>query len=98
MRGEKGVFFQVVNPLGDPAWGVFIFVVEVHKTFFKRNLKKKKRFLCFLYESDDPVSVVRRYVQRHAKPGDMVTIGETPLAVMQGGETPNHLFHFMYST
>lgn len=40
------------------------------------------------------MSVVRRYVQRHAKPGDMVTVGETPLAVMQGGDTPNRLFSF----
>ena len=37
-----------------------------------------------LCHMDDPVSVVRRYVQRHARPGDMVSIGETPLAVMQG--------------
>ena len=35
--------------------------------------------LCHL---DDPVSVVRRYASRHARPGDVVTVGETPLAVM----------------
>lgn len=33
---------------------------------------------------DDPVEVVRRYVAPHAKPGDIVTIGETPIAIMQG--------------
>lgn len=32
---------------------------------------------------DDPVSVVKRYVAPHAKPGDIVTIGETPIAIMQ---------------
>lgn len=33
---------------------------------------------------DDPVEVVKRYVGPHAQPGDIVTIGETPLALMQG--------------
>lgn len=33
---------------------------------------------------DDPVEVVKRYVLPHAQPGDIVTIGETPLALMQG--------------
>lgn len=33
---------------------------------------------------DDPAEVVRRYALGHALPGDIVTIGETPLAVMQG--------------
>ena len=33
---------------------------------------------------DDPAEVVRRYAVAHARPGDIVTIGETPLAVMQG--------------
>lgn len=33
---------------------------------------------------DDPVEVVRRYVLPHAQPGDIVTIGETPVALMQG--------------
>lgn len=33
---------------------------------------------------DDPVAVLRRYVLPHAQPGDVVTIGETPLAIMQG--------------
>lgn len=32
---------------------------------------------------DDPVAVVKRYVSPHAKPGDVVTIGETPIAIMQ---------------
>jgi hypothetical protein len=33
---------------------------------------------------DTPVEIVKRYVAPHAQPGDIVTIGETPLAIMQG--------------
>ncbi|MEM8804488.1 MAG: F420-0:Gamma-glutamyl ligase [Cyanobacteria bacterium P01_G01_bin.38] len=33
---------------------------------------------------DSPVEVVKRYVGPHSKPDDIVTIGETPLAIMQG--------------
>ena len=33
---------------------------------------------------DNPVAVLQRYVLPHAQPGDVVTIGETPLAIMQG--------------
>jgi hypothetical protein len=33
---------------------------------------------------DDPVEVVRRYVLPNAQPGDVVAIGETPIAIMQG--------------
>ncbi|XGV95940.1 MAG: F420-0:Gamma-glutamyl ligase [Leptolyngbya sp. BL-A-14] len=33
---------------------------------------------------DNPLAVVKRYVVPNAQPGDIVTIGETPLAVMQG--------------
>ncbi|MEZ5236305.1 MAG: hypothetical protein R2749_26950 [Acidimicrobiales bacterium] len=33
---------------------------------------------------DDPVDVVRRYVVPHALPGDVLAIGESPLAIMQG--------------
>lgn len=32
---------------------------------------------------DDPVSIVKRYVLPHAQPGDVVTIGESPVAIMQ---------------
>lgn len=32
---------------------------------------------------DDPVAIVRQYVLPHAQPGDIVTIGETPIAIMQ---------------
>ncbi|MGD1902274.1 MAG: F420-0:Gamma-glutamyl ligase [Geitlerinemataceae cyanobacterium] len=32
---------------------------------------------------DDPVEVVKKYVLPHSKPGDIVTIGETPIAIMQ---------------
>ncbi len=37
-----------------------------------------------LTELDTPVEMVRRYVKPHAQPGDIVTIGETPIAIMQG--------------
>jgi hypothetical protein len=33
---------------------------------------------------DDPIEVVKRYVLPHAQKGDIVTIGETPIAIMQG--------------
>ncbi len=33
---------------------------------------------------DNPVDAVKRYVLPHAKPGDVLTIGETPIAIMQG--------------
>jgi hypothetical protein len=37
-----------------------------------------------LTQLDNPVEIVRRYVLPHAQPGDIVTIGETPVAIMQG--------------
>ncbi len=37
-----------------------------------------------LTQLDDPVSIIKRYVLPHAQPGDIVTIGETPVAIMQG--------------
>ena len=33
---------------------------------------------------DEPVAVLRRYAADLAQPGDVITLGETPLAVMQG--------------
>jgi hypothetical protein len=33
---------------------------------------------------DTCVDIVRRYVKPHAQPGDIVSIGETPVAIMQG--------------
>nr|WP_238393411.1 coenzyme F420-0:L-glutamate ligase [Myxacorys almedinensis] len=33
---------------------------------------------------DDPVAIVKRYVMPHAQPGDVVTLGESPVAIMQG--------------
>ncbi len=33
---------------------------------------------------DTPVEIVKRYVLPHAQTGDVVTIGETPIALMQG--------------
>ena len=53
-----------------------------------REVKPGLSVLCvpthLLCHLDDPVSVVRRYASRHARPGDVVSVGETPLAVMQG--------------
>ncbi|MBW4466727.1 MAG: F420-0:Gamma-glutamyl ligase [Pegethrix bostrychoides GSE-TBD4-15B] len=37
-----------------------------------------------LSQIDAPVEVVKRYVLPHSQPGDVVTIGETPVALMQG--------------
>nr|WP_228035526.1 F420-0:Gamma-glutamyl ligase [Oculatella sp. LEGE 06141] len=37
-----------------------------------------------LTQLDTPVEVVKRYVMPHSQPGDIVTIGETPVAIMQG--------------
>lgn len=33
---------------------------------------------------DDLIQVIKHYVSPHAQPGDIVTIGETPVAIMQG--------------
>jgi hypothetical protein len=41
-------------------------------------------FTHLLTQLDDPVAIVRRYVLPQAQPGDVVTIGETPIAIMQG--------------
>lgn len=37
-----------------------------------------------LTPADDAVAVIRRYAGGRAEPGDIVTIGESPLAIMQG--------------
>jgi hypothetical protein len=37
-----------------------------------------------LTQLDSCVDIVRRYVLPHTKPGDIVTIGETPVAIIQG--------------
>jgi len=41
----------------------------------------RTHLLCHL---DDPVAVVKRYALPHALPGDVVVLGETPVAIMQG--------------
>ena len=33
---------------------------------------------------DDPINVVKEYITSTVKPGDIITIGETPLAIIQG--------------
>lgn len=37
-----------------------------------------------LTQLDDPIEIIKRYVVPHAQQGDLVTIGETPLALIQG--------------
>lgn len=37
-----------------------------------------------LTQLDDPVEIVKRYALPHAQPGDVIAIGETPVALMQG--------------
>lgn len=37
-----------------------------------------------LTDLDDPIEIIKRYVVPHAQKGDIVTIGETPLALIQG--------------
>ena len=37
-----------------------------------------------LSNTDNAAEVVKRYVSPHARPGDIVAIGETPVAIMQG--------------
>lgn len=37
-----------------------------------------------LAQIDDPVEIVKRYVLPHAQAGDVVTLGETPIALIQG--------------
>ena len=53
-----------------------------------RRVKPGLSVLCvpthLLCHLDDPVSVVERYVRRHARAGDVLCMGETPLAAMQG--------------
>ena len=53
-----------------------------------RTIKPGLSVLCvpthLLCHLDDPVSVIKKYVSKHARAGDVVALGETPLAVMQG--------------
>ncbi|MEI6426960.1 MAG: F420-0:Gamma-glutamyl ligase [Pseudanabaena sp. ELA607] len=37
-----------------------------------------------LSAGDHPVDVIERYVMSHAQPGDVITIAESPIAIMQG--------------
>ncbi|MEB3341640.1 F420-0:Gamma-glutamyl ligase [Okeania sp.] len=37
-----------------------------------------------LTQLDDPIEIIKNYVLPHSQPGDIVTIGETPLALIQG--------------
>jgi hypothetical protein len=78
-EGPRVQSHHVVLPLRErdqavePAWrdvggGVSVLPIRTH----------------LLTPQDEPASVVKQYVAPHARPGDVVTIGESPLAVMQG--------------
>ncbi|CAI5958496.1 unnamed protein product [Closterium sp. NIES-65] len=54
---------------GSIAAGISVLAVPTH-------------LLCHL---DDPLLVLRHYAAPYLQPGDVVTLGETPLAIMQGG-------------
>jgi hypothetical protein len=62
------------NPAENPAWR------DVPEA--KGQVLPVKTHL--LTNSDNLVEVVKRYVLPHAKPGDIVAIGETPVAIIQG--------------
>lgn len=55
------------NPRTVPENGAEVFPIKTH----------------LLTHLDDPVEIVKRYVLPHAQPGDIVTLGETPVAIMQ---------------
>lgn len=53
-------------------------------------LPVRTHLLCHL---DDPVQVLKSYILPHAKTGDVITIGETPFAIMQGRFRHPHGIH-----
>lgn len=53
-------------------------------------LPVRTHLLCHL---DDPVQVLKSYILPHAKAGDVITIGETPFAIMQGRFRHPHGIH-----
>lgn len=53
-------------------------------------LPVRTHLLCHL---DDPVQVLKSYTLPHAKAGDVITIGETPFAIMQGRFRHPHGIH-----
>ncbi|MCS6782784.1 MAG: hypothetical protein RMI89_00980 [Gloeomargarita sp. SKYBB_i_bin120] len=70
---------HVVLPLAFP---------DPTRTISSRHLPGRAEVLCLhthlLSHLDDPVGVVKRYALPHALPGDIVVLGETPVAIMQG--------------
>ncbi|NJL85149.1 MAG: F420-0:Gamma-glutamyl ligase [Leptolyngbyaceae cyanobacterium SM1_1_3] len=70
--GHVVVPLRFPNPEAIPAW---------RSTEIAERLPVATHLLTHL---DDPVAVVKRYVMPHAKPGDIITLGETPVAIMQG--------------
>lgn len=63
---------QYPQPVESPQWkekeqGVRVLPIKTH----------------LLSHIDDPIEVIRRYVLPYSQPGDIVTIGESPLAIIQ---------------
>lgn len=70
--GHVVVPLQFPNPDEIPAWRT---TPQAHVLPIPTHL---------LTHLDTPVEVIKRYVSSHAKPGDIITLGETPVAIMQG--------------
>ena len=92
-EGRRDHFHHVVLPLrfpdrgrddGDPDGGPFAGQAPAWQEAAGGRALVRPVRTHLLGPYDDPVEVVRRYASAHSRPGDIVTIGETPLAVMQG--------------
>lgn len=70
--GHVVVPLKFPNPTDDRPW---------KKTAHAQVLPIPTHLLTHL---DTPTDVVKRYVSPHAQPGDVITLGETPVAIMQG--------------
>jgi hypothetical protein len=69
---------HVIVPLKFPA------VEESHRWRPATNADVLPIRTHLLTHLDNPVEIVKRYVLPHAQAGDVITIGETPVALMQG--------------
>ena len=69
-----------VVPIKYPAKSSFTKQISKKNTSF-RTIPIKTHMLGVL---DDPIKVVKKYIDSTVKAGDIITIGETPLAIIQG--------------
>ena len=105
IKSPKGVWVEIkwVNygPFGiiHRSDGLLVPLEKVLKSS-KDNLKVYKKNSLTLYPIkthllgvlDDPREVCKKYIGNFIQPGDILTIGETPLAVMQGRyKNPNEI-------